>query len=302
MAIILKNKNIKLKIETPGEKYRGSRFDWNGTVTQVWVNGKKMLSQEKKIFHRDDKIYGRGLHNEFGIKMPVGYDDVKPGDYFPKIGTGWLKRDDKPYFFFTQYMLEPLDFSFQKASDEKAIFMCASGERNGYAYRYTKKFELTENGFTVSYDLENCGAKKITTTEYIHNFLLPFGEDVGPQLELSFNWNYSPEKLSENVKTEGLVEFTKSGARFVESPDNSTEYFLGGVFEARDDASFNQNGKWVLANSTKKFEMSEETNFVPYHTDVWGHKKCISPELFKYIEIETGEKAQWQRRYNFLYK
>ena len=43
MAIILQNSNLKLRIETPGEKYSGSRFDWNGTVTQIWFKNKKIL-------------------------------------------------------------------------------------------------------------------------------------------------------------------------------------------------------------------------------------------------------------------
>ena len=71
MAITLHNSNLKLKIETPGEKYRGSRFDWNGTVTQIWYKGKKMLAGEKMLFHRNNKIFGRGLHNEFGIKTSL---------------------------------------------------------------------------------------------------------------------------------------------------------------------------------------------------------------------------------------
>ena len=47
MAIILQNSNLKLRIETPGEKYSGSRFDWNGTVTQIWFKNKKILFNEK---------------------------------------------------------------------------------------------------------------------------------------------------------------------------------------------------------------------------------------------------------------
>ena len=172
MAITLNNSQIKLRIETPGEKYRGSRFDWNGTITQIWYKGKKMLAGEKMLFHRNDRIYGRGLHNEFGIKNCIGYDDIPVGEYFPKIGTGWLKKDEKPYFFFTQYKLDVLDFSWQKVSDTKAVFMCDSGIRNGYGYRYTKPIEIIDNTFTVSYNLENVGEKKISTTEYIHNFLL----------------------------------------------------------------------------------------------------------------------------------
>ena len=35
MAIILENSKISLTIETAGENYTGSRFDWNGTIVSA---------------------------------------------------------------------------------------------------------------------------------------------------------------------------------------------------------------------------------------------------------------------------
>lgn len=297
MAITLHNSNLKLKIETPGEKYRGSRFDWNGTVTQIWYKGKKMLAGEKMLFHRNNKIFGRGLHNEFGIKHCVGYEDIPVGEYFPKIGTGWLKKDEKPYFFYTQYKLDVLDFSWQKVSDTKAIFMCDSGIRNGFGYRYTKTIELKDDTFQISYNLENVGEKKISTTEYIHNFLLPAKKNIGPHLELAFNWEYDKANLSENVKTENLIDFTANGLKYQKTPD--VEYFLGGVWEARKVKNFGQNGKWTLTDSASGIKMSETASFVSFHTDVWGHKQCVSPELFIWLDVEPGQSKDWNRTYSF---
>lgn len=297
MAIILFNSNLKLKIETPGEKYRGSRFDWNGTVTQVWYKGKKMLASEKMIFHRNDKIYGRGLHNEFGIKNCIGYDDIPVGEYFPKIGTGWLKKDNDPYFFFTQYKLDTLDFSWNKVSDTKAVFMCDSGIRNGYGYKYTKTIELVDDYFTIQYNLENIGEKKISTTEYIHNFLLPGKNNINSHLELSFNWEYQKENLSENVLSENLIDFTSNGIKFFTQPN--CEYFLGGIWEARKDKNFSENGSWKIIDSKSKVSISESDSFVPYHCDVWGHKQCVSPELFIWIDVDPDAQKSWTRTYNF---
>lgn len=51
---------------------------------------------------------GSGLCNEFGIRTPIGYDEAKVGDQFPKIGTGLLKRkSEEGYDFFTPYEVEP---------------------------------------------------------------------------------------------------------------------------------------------------------------------------------------------------
>lgn len=297
MSVILHNSILKLKIETPAQKYRGSRFDWNGTVTQIWFNGKKMLSGEKMSFHRNDRIYGRGLHNEFGIKNCIGYDEIPVGEYFAKIGTGWLKKDEKPYFFYTQYKLEPLDFTWSQSSDTKAVFVCRAENHNGYAYTYTKTVELNADSFSINYLLENTGEKRISTTEYVHNFFLPCNNDVNPSLELEFNWNYDKEKLSENVRTQGLVDFTEKGIKFNKIP--SEEYFLGGVWEARSDSSFSENGFWKLTDSKNGVTISEHDSFVPYHCDVWGHRKCISPELFIWLDISPSEKKNWCRTYKF---
>lgn len=296
MAIILHNSTLKLKIETPGEKYRGSRFDWNGTVTGIWYKGKKILSQEKKLFSRNIRIYGRGLHNEFGIKDAVGYDEVAPGGFFPKIGTGWLVRDDKPYYFYTQYIIDPLEFSFKKISDTKAVFMCDSGIRNGYGYRYIKTLELLNDTFKVSYELENTGEKKIETTEYVHNFLLPGAKSTGPHLELKFNWDFDDKKLTERVNIDDIMDFTSNGIKFKKTPE--LEFFAGGIWEARK-AEPTANSAWILEDSASGIVMSESCDFITCHMDVWGHNRCLSPELFKKISLESGKTEKWNRTYSF---
>ena len=296
MAITLHNSNLKLRIETPGEKYRGSRFDWNGTITGVWYKGRKIHSEEKRLFHRNKKIYGRGLHNEFGIKKPVGYDEAAPGGFFPKIGTGWLVRDDKPYYFYTQYIIDPIEFSFNKINDTKAVFMCDSGIRNGYGYRYTKTIELLNDTFTVSYELENTGEKKIDTTEYVHNFILPCARSTGKQLELKFNFEYDSNKLTERVNTDDIIDFKKNSLKFVK--EAYREFFAGGIWESRTSDS-PANSAWILEDTADGLVMSESCDFVTCHMDVWGHKRCISPELFKDICVESGGTAKWKRTYSF---
>ena len=47
MAIILDNGNVRIKIETAGENYKGSRFDWNGTVISAKFNEIETLGEEK---------------------------------------------------------------------------------------------------------------------------------------------------------------------------------------------------------------------------------------------------------------
>lgn len=298
MAITLSNDTTKLKIESAGERYIGSRFDWNGTVTDITYKGIPLLGQEKRLFHRNAKIYGRGLHNEFGIKDCIGYDDVPSGGWFPKIGTGWLKKDDKPYFFYTQYELERLSFSNYAESDTKASFSCDSGERNGYAYRYTKTIELNNSGFSISYILDNYGVKPLKTTEYTHNFLQPGHRRTGPHLSLSFDWEFAPEKLLENVRTAGILALHGNTVSVCAVPRK--EFFLGGVWQAQIPSAngVQPKAQWTLTDKADNISISESGSFVPCGCDVWGHCASFSPELFCAFCVEPGNIFTWTRTYS----
>ena len=225
MSIILTNQSLKLTIETAGEKYTGSRFDWNGTVVRILYGGIPVLSQEKLPFHRNPRIYGRGLHNEFGIKNCIGYDEVPSGGLFPKIGTGWLVKNDKPYFFAAPYEVQRLHFSSDKLSSSEAVFTCISGEQNGYSYTYVKRISLDGDSFTIEYTLKNTGTKNLATTEYVHNFLNPGKHGTGPHLSLSFPWSFSPVRLIENVKTDGIIGYNGNTMNILSRPGH--EFFTG---------------------------------------------------------------------------
>ena len=293
MAIKIKNKDIVLVIETAGERYKGSRFDWNGTITQVYFRGIPLLGQEKKLFYRNAKIYGRGLHNEFGINDCIGYDDAGADELFPKIGTGWLKKDDKPYFFYTQYQLEQLKFHLKRPRSDIAEFYCESGEKNGYAYEYKKTITLLQDGFTIDYELKNVGQKNFATTEYVHNFFCPglYGK-ISNNIELGFGWQFDVEKLAEKKDADALETDGKS-IIFRKEPDG--EFFVGGIFEAKTDGD--AVSSWTLKDKRYGLLITEEDSFVPDGVNLWGHSRAISPEMFFRFSAAPQETVKWQRTY-----
>jgi hypothetical protein len=301
MSIQLTDKSLALTVETAGEKYTGSRFDWNGTVVQVRYCSIPVLSQEKLPFHRNPRIDGRGLHNEFGIKNCIGYDEVPAGGLFPKIGTGWLVKNDKPYFFAAPYEVKRLQFSSEKTSPSEAVFTCISGEQNGYSYTYIKTISLDGNSFTIAYTLENTGTKNLATTEYVHNFLNPGRHGTGPHLSLSFPWSFSPERLAEDVKTDGVIGYNGNTMNIRSVPDH--EFFTGGTWQARDDAEsekyMTMKGGWTLTDEKDHMTISERDSFVPCGADVWGHRADISPEIFTSFDIAPGASCSWSRTYTF---
>lgn len=293
MAIKIKNKDIVLVIETAGERYKGSRFDWNGTITQVYFRGIPLLGQEKKLFYRNAKIYGRGLHNEFGINDCIGYDDAGADGLFPKIGTGWLKKDDKPYFFYTQYQLEQLKFHLKRPRSDIAEFYCESGEKNGYAYEYKKTITLLQDGFTIDYELKNVGQKNFATTEYVHNFFCPglYGK-ISNNIELGFGWQFEVEKLAEKKDADALETDGKS-IIFRKEPEG--EFFVGGIFEAKTEGD--AVSSWTLKDKRYGLLITEEDSFVPDGVNLWGHSRAISPEMFFRFSAAPQETVKWQRTY-----
>ena len=292
MALLLKNDDLLITVERPGERYTGSRFDWNGLVSSVRFRDIELLGQEKPRFQRDPSRFGRGLHNEFGITKAVGYDECAPGEWFPKIGTGWLRRDDKPYFFYNDYTHEPLSFEDSPDGQSAFLFVCNSEERNGYSYEYTKRFVLNDRGFSIQYKLENRGDKRIVTDEYVHNFLCLAGKRPGPGYTLRFPWTIEDVELKECVDPDNILVRTGGDLRF--TARSKEQFYLGGLTEGKT-ASDGVAASWRLEHSG--LYLSETGTFVPEAVHVWGWKHVISPEVFFAFSIEPGASVSWERTY-----
>lgn len=294
MPIQLKNRELTLTLEKAGEKYRGSRFDWNGVVSQAKFRGVTLLGQEKPPFQRNPSIFGRGLHNEFGIKKCIGYDDCAVGEWFPKIGTGWLRKDEKPYFFYTQYALEPLSFDCEVSGKTEALFTCDSGERNGYAYRYEKRISLEDSLFRIRYSLENTGAKTLETDEYVHNFLCIGRRRMDEGYSLSFPWKLDPARFVETNNPDGVLSFDENRIDVIGQTDN--QFYIGGASEGVTEAD-GLCASWTLTDNRRKIMLSENGSFVPSGVHVWGWKSVISPEVFFPFRVEPGNLMTWERAY-----
>ncbi len=295
MAFKLKNENMTLTLEKAGEKYRESRFDWNGLISSAVWRGVSLLGQEKPFLQRNAALFGRGLHNEFGIKTCIGYNDCAVGEWFPKIGTGWLKKDAKPYFFFTSYELERLEFSCEVEGTEKAVFTCSSGERNGYAYIYTKVITLEKDGFRIHYNLENCGSKPLETEEYTHNFLCIAGKRMDAGYSLTFPWKLNSDKFAENVNPDKILSIEYN--RIVVTGKTGKQFYLGGIAQGVSEKD-GLAAEWTLAHDGTGVNLSEKGSFIPSGVHVWGWKGVISPELFYSLKIEPGNSLSWERVYS----
>lgn len=289
MLHILKNENLEICIDIPLENYQFSRFDWTGKITKVEYKGIPVCTQEK-IDGDKENIHGKGFYNEFGIEMPVGFDEIKEGESFPKIGVGALQKEGKHYAFSQKYEIQPANFEI--STDVNKITMeCKSQIVNGYSYILKKEIELLKNGFVIRYQLNNNGVKTITTNEYCHNFLAINKELMGSDYILKFPFALQPEIFDAALNPEGKVLVDKEQITFNDTPEE--QFFFGNL---SGDKMVEAN--WELINTNSKIGIRESGNFKTSKINLWGWKHVISPELFFDINLKPNEKIEWSRTYD----
>jgi hypothetical protein len=89
------------------------------------------LTGYEKYNDFNDEFHGQGLYNEFGIHFPLGFDEVKIGEWFHKIGVGLLKKENNKYEFLHYYIIKPATFSI-KTQPLSIEIICNSDVYNGY--------------------------------------------------------------------------------------------------------------------------------------------------------------------------
>lgn len=289
MPHVLKNEELEVHIDLPEENYRRSRFDWTGKIVDVRYKGRSVAGVEIADVP-EGQFCGRGFYNEFGIDMPVGYDDIKEGEWFHKIGVGLLKKEGEEYDFQRSYEIRPAEFEVTK--DAKYMQLtCRSELINGFAYVLEKGITLLGNSFIITYTLINKGDKPIVTNEYNHNFLAVDGELIGKDYVLQFPFMISPEQFSERVDPEQLVKIEENKITFKGTPEK--QFFFRNISGGREVHAF-----WKLENKRSKLDITEAGDFKTHTINLWGWRHVISPELFYHIDLQPGQSAEWMRMYH----
>ncbi|MBT8297967.1 MAG: hypothetical protein HKP42_10670 [Maribacter sp.] len=288
MPEFLKNSNLEIQIDLPGEGYNFSRFDWTGKITQV-----KFQNVPLTIVERTDDVndaaFGKGFYNEFGIDTALGFKEAAIGGWFHKIGVGLLKKRNDQYLFHKKHEIKPAQFKISKAPN-KVIINCISETVNGYAYVLRKEIALQESGFTINYILENTGDRDIRTDEYVHNFMAINKAMIGNDYELKFPFKLRPERFGEAVNSEQQVMLGPNGIGFKGTP---REQFFFSNLSGGEQVS----ASWELLHHTRKIGISETGSFKTKKVNLWGWEHVISPELFVAIHLQPGQSRQWSRMY-----
>lgn len=273
---------LAVDFAAPATVYRGSRFDWTGFVTQVTLDGSTRFCVPEAT--DGTGTGGWGLSNEFGILEPVGFEDARPGEWFPKLGVGLLRRpDEAPCDFARPYEIRPFPMRWEATADTIQLVIEPLPTR-GYAARLTKRLAVADNRLTVDYRLDNVGTQPIATREYAHNFLMvDDGQAADYVLRLPFEVDAWPWPAA--VRGTGReVHWLNPPARPIYVP--MTPLPCG----AR---------KFSLEHQPTGACVSEETDTDWCKLTVWGTGRVISPEAFVALNLAPGAQQAWRRTYTF---
>lgn len=288
MSVILSNSKLKIEIQKPGEKYKGSRFDWTGQITQItYKNKHTFCTNETEVIEKRD-LLGRGLYNEFGIDEPIGYNECSVGELYPKIGVGMLVRDSVgEYDFYSPHEVHPALFSISNDTNS-AKFTSKSPVINGYGFELEKTIQIIDNSILINYKLVNIGSKPFSTNEYIHNFLSINDRKLNSDYVLKFPKNL--QQVGEVVNPESKIVFSEREITW--SSELKEQFFFSLIQECNADGA-----SWQLENLQDKIGIMESCSFKPQRVNLWGNKHVVSPEIFFKINLKPNESVIWQRKY-----
>lgn len=290
--IILRSARLAVEVAAPGSVYAGTRFDWTGFVTQVTLDGQHTFCMPESLVPGQGSG-GIGLCGEFGIDKAIGYDAASPGEAFPKLGIGLLKRPDaEPYNFFRPYEIIQTFPIRVEAAEVEAQFVTDPLDCGGYAARLTKKLRVNDNWLEMAYRLDNVGSKVIDTNEYCHNFMGIDQQPIGPDYRLRFPYQVELE-LPPYMPPQPILNVSGNDLALNDAPQRPFYCRPLGFFQAGEP-------QWELLHLPSGVGLRECDDFAPARVAVWGTAHVISAEVFVNIHLQPGETLTWMRRYVFF--
>lgn len=322
-SIKIRSNVLMVEIAQPGTVYSGTRFDWTGFITQVTLTtpaGNQHTYCVPESLEPGKGTGGWGICNEFGNDKAIGYADAQPGEPFPKLGIGLLKRPElnQYNFFHPHEIIEEFPIQLE-ATESQATFIIPPLKCRGYAAKMTKTACVHENFLDIEYHLENVGDKIIDTNEYCHNFMGFDKHKIGPEYQLHFPFIIELEDISAAyrpflppVLRILLPTFLQDRLlKRMASPGNKIVKVKGEVFTftTTPQAPFyfrplgfskTDSYQWELSHLPSGIKLREYDDFTPSRVAVWGTTHVISAEIFIDINLPPGQEKTWRRRYEFI--
>ena len=284
----LENERLHVEVADPGSLYRRMRFDWTGMVTQVTLDGRHTFcTVELPAGAEGPNSEGVGLSNDFGLVKPLGWDEAKVGETFPKLAVGSLtKTIDGRYDHMRDYPLEPTEKRVWW-EDGTLCFAIEPLPCRGYAAALEKRLYLQDTSLFVKSTLRNVGERAIHTTEYNHNFLAVDGRPIDSGVTVDF-----PAPLEDAAGSFPMLRFEGRRLSFVGVPS----VFWFSIPQVPHEPGV----RFTLRDSRAGVGVRESGDFPLMQINVWGKEHTVCPEAFVALDVEPGETYTWTRRWVFF--
>ena len=293
----ISNDAIKLSLYLPDPEkgyYRGTRFDWSGVISQVEYKGHTYFEEWKDSHDptiHDDIV---GPVEEFRTDgSALGYKEAKPGETFVKIGIGLLEKPEEEHYSFakTYKIIKTGPWTVNKDKDW-IEFQQDFEDESGWGYQYIKRISLIEDKprFVISHSLKNTGSKTINTSQYNHNFFMIDKEPIGKNYVLKFPFNVKIMRDLENsISALGKTLMFNRNLEDGESLFTELEGFSDSAVDHRIVIENQKTGAGVKISGDRPL-----SQFF-----FWTMKRTVCPEPYINIELEPGERAEWNTSYLF---
>ncbi len=300
--LTLANDRVKMVVYLPDAKtgrYRGPRFDWSGMIARVAYSGHTFFGEPVREGSAEYRYSAVGPAEEFRARGHRSFDEAGPGEPFVKIGVGLLARpDERDYSIYVQYnIVRPGEWKIDSGKDWIAFQQDLTGPR-GWAYSYTKRITLTDDGpgFTLWHCLKNTGSKTIDTFHYNHNFIIIDDTASYPNITVKLAFAApTPQPIKDgDTQTKTYAEFRGNKITFLKRPPEWLLAELKGLRNSVEDSCvLVENAKTGAAVRIEGDLPIEK--FVFYATDI-----VVSPEPYVHIKLAPGAEKQWTLKYTFL--
>lgn len=278
----IQSARLKVVMAYPNTVYTGSRFDWSGFITQVYLDNKHTYCAYESTIPGFG-TGGIGICNAFDA---LGYEEAAVGEWFSKPGVGLLKKyEEAPYFFAKNYEIDPFEMTVT-ATSSSITFTTHPKDVNGYAYLLSKHIEVNENNMVIRYEMKNVGQKTIQIEEFTHNFLCLDNQVISEDYALGLSFEPSFEKECGNpILKDHCIQW----------PDAPKDDFFGHLYGFGDKV----DQSWKLSLISSKTSVTEICHFPIKTFNFWGTPTVVSPEAFIGLTISPNETKKWQRTYVF---
>ncbi len=235
---------------------------------------------------------------------PPGYNEGKSGDPFLKIGVGILRRDSGAYNFSTNYPVVELARTTVTWQKDRAHFVqTLAGSANGYSCRLEEDVIVKNDRIIMKYLLRNTGTKPFTTEQYLHNFLCFSGRPVGPNVRLSFPYDFttSPAVTPWEPPPRGRVR-TAAGptvariANMLEYMETVSSVPKIWVYKPQD---YTGPDRFATEQTEIQQRVIIESSIPAAYVGIWTTNYQVSPEQFVQITLAPGAEARFTRTYTF---